>query len=129
MTKQRAAATDPKVGTSGACIPDAACILLECKPESGQIQCGCYQEIAGLRKKLRDSGHTIGETYIICKKCQGINGHNGPCENRFGVRINTLSGKPCPKLGKCSATRVQRSLPVEECTEKAFMSCTFFLND
>ncbi len=123
---QRVAATDPKVSTSGVCIPDAACILLECKPENRQIQCSRYSEIADLRKKLKDSGHTIGETYIRCEKCKGINGHTGFCENRFGVRINTLSGRPSPKLGECPATSVQRSLPVEECTEKAFRGCSFF---
>jgi len=115
------------VGANAAvCNPDAACLLLKCNPTRPYAQCDKGAEISALRRNLRSSGHVIGEMHIRCRKCGGINGHNGDCENRFGIRINTLDYKPCPKLGKCSATNVSRSLPRDECTLNASLNCSFF---
>ena len=128
MTKQKSGTTDLGAGAIGVCAPDAACRLLGCNLESGQRQCIRYSEIVELRENLKKSGHTIKETFIRCGKCKGINGHNGDCENRFGIRINTLATSLCPQIGTCPATKVQKPmpLPVDECTQEAYKSCTYY---
>lgn len=126
MKGQKLATENSRIDAVGVCAPDAVCLLLGCKPESGRMQCNRYTEASGLRKDLKRRGHIIGETYIRCKKCKGVNGHNGDCENRFGIRINTLANNLCPQLGLCPATKVQKPLLMDECTSEAYKSCSFY---
>ncbi|MDD5489686.1 MAG: hypothetical protein PHP25_03365 [Candidatus Moranbacteria bacterium] len=43
-----------------------------------------------IEKELKDSGHIIFCTFVLCGECGTINGHSN-CGNRFGTpRINCL---------------------------------------
>lgn len=76
------------------CMPDAACYLIGCPVAQTGQEKKCISQLEVSQKRIDlIINYVIGRDWVICRICEGVNGHNG-CVNRFATRVNTLPGNP-----------------------------------